>query len=339
MFERIPIFVFENENSIGLNIVPLNSLVLIECSGKLYQFIDNNNVSSSSTLGSVNGVNILEYKNLQKLYSKVLFYNGSSGAIVTILSSTATLVQVETSIGTARNYLSGASSGSNALFYGGWSATNLVTILSSIGALVQAESNVGTARYLWNSGSTSGTNALFYGGWTSTCVSLITLISITANLIQAESSVGTRRKTNGTNHMINSVFYGGYCDGGDLTFNTCTLISPTATLVQVESNVGTASTDSGGANVGTNALFYAGKLATTNYNKTTLISPTATLVQIEVNIGTARNGLTGANVGVNALFYGGYLLNIATLLSPIAVLVQAETTVGVTVAYRSGASL
>jgi hypothetical protein len=38
-FDRQPIFVFENENSIGLDIVPLNALIAIKCSGKMYHYM------------------------------------------------------------------------------------------------------------------------------------------------------------------------------------------------------------------------------------------------------------------------------------------------------------
>jgi len=134
-FEKQPIYVFKDCNSTGLDTIPMNSLVLNSCTSELYQYI--NSLGIDSTISLCTGV----YNNNLKLYvavgfSKALFYGGDNliGAIniCTLLSSTATLIQNESNIGTARYELAGANVGTNALFYGGYSSySNICTLLSS----------------------------------------------------------------------------------------------------------------------------------------------------------------------------------------------------------------
>jgi hypothetical protein len=281
------------------------------------------------------------------MFSKALFYGGYVSTYVsttTLLSSTATLVQAETSVGTARSTLAGANVGTNALFYGGDNISgylNTTTLLSLTAVLVQAETSVGIAITAL-AGANVGTNALFYGGDNdSGYSSTATLLSPTTTLVQAEISVGTAKyELAGANVDINALFYGGYCNSGYSSI--ATVLSPTAVLIQAEASVGAARYTLSGANVGVNALFYGGN-DSVDSSTATLLSPTATLVQAEASIGTARRESAGANVGVNALFYGGIIdvsySSTATLLSPTATLVQAETSVGTARYTLSGASL
>jgi hypothetical protein len=90
--------------------------------------------------------------------SNGLFYGGCAGStyesnLVTRINACGALVGSQTSVGTARYGLAGASveSNSKGLFYGGCACgcypINLVTRINACGALVGEETNIGTARY------------------------------------------------------------------------------------------------------------------------------------------------------------------------------------------------
>jgi hypothetical protein len=203
-YENQDIVVFQDITSTGIDKIPLGSVVLIKSTGNMYYYLDNSGVTSSTQVGTLSMDIVATLYGASAtpstpstLFTKALFYGGQniSGVPVsttTLLSSTADLVQAETSVGTARYAQSGANVGTNALFYGGWGYSGIgpiVTLLSPTADLVQAETSVGTARY-YLAGANVGTNALFYGGNTS---NKATLLSSTAVLVQAETSVGTAR--------------------------------------------------------------------------------------------------------------------------------------------------
>lgn len=338
-FEYQPIYVFENENSTGLDGVPLNALITFKSTGNLYQYIDTAGVLSTTTLEEAKVNNIKEYINLIN-FSKAMFYGGISTAPdsrFTLLSNSLTLTQPEIRVGTARRSLAGVNSGVNGLFFGGTLlsgyATNTTTLLSSIGTLVVTESNVGVSKTALASSPIETNKGLFYSGtafngtWTNN--SNIALIITENALYQQESNIGTGRdELGGASAGVNGLFHGGSFSCS----STITLINNSLSLVQAESSAGILKKRNAGAsfytdNISSSVIFYGGidaRDTSTYSNIVSLFSINGNLLQTESPVGTKRELSAGANTGTNCLFYG---IGIATLLSPSATLVTSEVTV------------
>jgi hypothetical protein len=219
---------------------------------------------------------------------------------------------------------------------GGNSVPKTISILSPIGVLVQQEFTINGGGAYDGAGVTAGIHAMFRSGQSNS----ITILTNSGIMLTPPGGkeVGTA-KSGFSGSAVNSavLFYGGQYS------NLTTLLNYNGDLLQPEGAIGTGRGWISGANVGTNALFYAGAPYDVS-NITTLLSPSATLVQAETNVGTARYGLVGASIGVlnNALFYGGLhssFVNKTTILSPSATLVQAETNVGTARTQPAGANV
>jgi hypothetical protein len=349
-FTNKPVFVFENEASTGLNTVPLNSLVGVKCSGKLYQYISTSGISSITTIGSIKDINLKEYVPIT--YGNALFYGGNSvGNTITVFDNNAVLVGTESTIGTARYYFMGANVGVNVLFYGGWSgsyALNIATILTKSRTLAQTENNVGGSRGNGASGANVGVNALFYGGYygaNAFLVNDVTILTPTATLAQTERALGTDRRGDfgGCNVGSSALFYGGFIINTTTLTNKLSILSNTATILLDNLFVGSSRVSLTGANASSICVFYGGCDVYNNpYNIIDLISQSGSLIQTESNVGTARSRLGGASIGSNALFYGGSTYsatNVTTLISSTATLVQAESNVGTPRYGLAGASI
>jgi hypothetical protein len=196
--EKHTLAVFNDTSSTGLDIIPDGRFIFVKGTRNMYFKVNSTGITSGTTIAQTLGVNLV-LSGSKFPFTKALFYAGNNGATLystaTLLSSTAVLVQAETSVGTARYDLAGANVGSNALFYGGHTSAvvSTATLLSPTAVSLQAETSVGTDRYSL-AGANVGTNALFYAGYTSANVSITTLLSPTATLVQAETSVGTDRR-------------------------------------------------------------------------------------------------------------------------------------------------
>ncbi len=129
-----------------------------------------------------------------------------------------------------------------------------------------------------------------------------------------------------------AIFYGGY--NGSSLLNGSIIITKNATL-STQTTVGTARQGPAGANVGSNALFYAGQSSNGDSNILSIINSTGNLINVETNIGTARQGTMGAPFStILALFYAGGTSvpsankNTLTFINNIGTLVNTEGTIG-----------
>jgi len=143
--------------------------------------------------------------------SNGLFYGGEaflSGCIIltnviTRINSSGAIVGSETTAGTSRQNLAGATVGSNGLFYGGESSIfeNKVTRINACGALVGSETTAGTARTKL-AGATVGSNGLFFGGQAyqgpSGVVSKSTRINACGALVGSENDLMTIQPRSGS---------------------------------------------------------------------------------------------------------------------------------------------
>ena len=184
--------------------------------------------------------------------SNGLFYGGGTGGggcccvtyynTVTRINACGALVGSETNVGTARDYLAGATVGSNGLFYGGCFRSNTVTRINACGALVGSQTNVGTVREIL-AGATVGSNGLFYGGYATinnvgVISNIVTRINACGALVGSETNVGTiRYALAGATVGSNGLFYGGYAAAAS---NLVTRINACGALVGSQTNVGTA---------------------------------------------------------------------------------------------------
>ena len=121
------------------------------------------------------------------------------------INACGALVGSQTSVGTARRGLAGASVGSNGLFYGGCACypsyeSNVVTRINACGALVGSQTSVGTARsFLAGASVESNSKGLFYGGYygssypTYTVFNRSTRINACGALVGGETNIGTAR--------------------------------------------------------------------------------------------------------------------------------------------------
>lgn len=357
---RSPIFTVKDCDTIGLESIPLNSLVLNKYNGDIFQITNTTGVLSTTKFCDITGKVLITSNG--RLRGNALFYGGWTAANtysnkLTILSSTGSLVQAESSIGTARYSLAGANIYTNALFYGGGSGGdgtygpntvhNTLTILNSSGSLVQAELNIGTAREQV-SGANVGANALFYGGYkVGGLTGRTTILTSSGTLAIAEINSGLYMdpyvsSSVSVNNASTVLVYGIYTN---VFTNEYRLVSSIGVLL-TKSNItqGSIRGFSAGANVEVNALYYAGYNGSVSINTTILLTPNATLIQAESRIGTARMQISGANIGINAIFYngigsGGVLLNSCTLISPTTTLVQLESSIGTSRHSLAGASI
>lgn len=130
---------------------------------------------------------------------------------------------------------------------------------------------------------------------------------------------------------IKSAGFGLFYFGTSYTTSNCLLLTPNGVVSKKERPNITPRYGTMGANVGTNALFYAGNNGT-NSNTCTLLNKNIEPVQSETTIGTAR--YDGAGVDINdsdSLNYSGSGTNnvgadVCTLLSQNATLIQSENT-------------
>jgi hypothetical protein len=120
------------------------------------------------------------------------------------INACGALVGSQTSVGSARDVLAGASVGSNGLFYGGCACypsneSNLVTRINACGALVGSQTSVGSARSVLAGASVeSNSKGLFYGGFyschpTYTVFNRSTRINACGALVGEETNIGTAR--------------------------------------------------------------------------------------------------------------------------------------------------
>ena len=244
-----------------------------------------------------------------KVGSNGLFYGGYiitvcaplDSNLVTRINACGALVGSQTNVGTARYTLSGASVGSNGLFYGGnpivGCCTNIVTRINACGSLVGSETTAGTARYALD-GAGVGSNGVFYGGVVcNICTgvsNLVTRINACGALVGSQTNVGTARYyLSGTLVGSNAVFYGGRLASGNYS-NTVTRINSCGALVGAQTAIGTSRGLLGSATVGVNGIFYGGTYP--NSNTATRINACGALVGSQTNVGNVRYALAGAGV-------------------------------------------
>jgi hypothetical protein len=338
---RNSIFVFKDETSTGLDTVPLNSLILVLCSGKLYQYDNNYDIINNTPISLTISNNLKEYIE-GTTFSTALFYGGWNTIdlnTVTLFSESFTLKQPETTVGT-NSTATGINVNGVGLFIG---ASSKTTIINNNGILVKSEGTCSgfTSRNLCQSAE-SGINALFYGGHNGSLYSNIcSLVNYEGALVQSESYIGTARSYHSAAKAnINALFYRGY-DGSSQT--KVTLISPFITLVQAETNVGNIANECSGIGFSDILLFYGG-WNSSYLNELTFLSVYGTTLSADTSRGTSRGYLSSARINENALFFGGEHtlnapVNTLTVLNKSGVLVKPEVNIGTSRTTLTGASL
>jgi hypothetical protein len=222
-------------------------------------YVASNTVTRINACGALAGfettVGVIRRNNLAgaTVGSNGLFYagyyssccGGGPNNFVTRINACGALVGSQTSAGSVKACLAGATVGSNGLFYGGYSfvcfcATNIVTRINACGALVGSETTAGTTKCAL-AGATVGSNGLFYGG--QFCyypINTVARINACGALVGSQTSVGTgRNNLAGATVGSNGVFYG----GRDICFNylnTVTRINACGALVGSQTSVGSA---------------------------------------------------------------------------------------------------
>lgn len=280
-----------------------------------------------------------------------MFYAGlvsTSINTVTRINKCGGLIGSTTSVGTARSYLAGATSGAKGLYFGGFSGctpSNLVTRINFCGALVGSETNAGTARGFL-AGATAGTYGLFYAGGDDCSPSkLVTRINCAGALVGSETSVGTQRTfLAGAPVAGNAMFYGGYaitcvCFCTGTAYKLVTRINSAGALVGSETSVGNLVQCNAGAVIGTRGIFYGGGYGAST-NSVTRISCAGALVGSITSVGTARKNLAGASPCSTAVFWGGFctsgVSNTVTRINTCGALIGTQSSVGTASATMAG---
>lgn len=116
--------------------------------------------------------------------------------LITIIDESAIIKGTESSIGTIKMRLAGASSNMDAMFFGGVdsysSPLNTLSIITANSTLKQSESNISTIRER-ASGANVGYNVIFYGGSGSVNYNVSSLVSPSGILVQNDVFVGSER--------------------------------------------------------------------------------------------------------------------------------------------------
>ena len=332
-------------NSTGLDLVPLNSIIMNKMTGEIFQLTDKTGILTTTKFCDIT-LNLLMSND--KLTGAGLFYGGYDNTTVfnkTTLLSSAVLFQTETNVGTVRYLVSGANIGNNdGIFYSGrgnpFSYSSTVTILTSKAILKFSETAIGHGR--WNAkGANVGTNALFYNGYENGYWNLTTLLTPSGTLAQAENSVGSSRDFHAGASVpisFNAMYYGGNNTG--VFNNLITILTPTATLLQAETNVGKQRTGLSGTRCLSNLLFWGGWDNTSGTLSTaTLLTPSGTLAQAETNVGTKQSYMASCNSGSNSLYFGGVQSNMIKVINSSVVVAQADSFAGTARGYLGGASV